>query len=1526
MKRGDTSRTDSDGEISIGIPGSVSPCTPRETESVPTNATLGDVGHMSQDPTTAAEAEGLKDNTADSEQRVGDIPAAKRPGIGEKTGGSCLHCGRDAYRLDEAEVPVCCLICYASQGVRHTYECNIANEDDVTLPNENLRTADIRRAFSLKGVELDPMYSDPNLLAENLGKHYCGQLPKDQEGPWSFIVMAKCLDRADPPRWPNFLSPILQEHYPSEHLAKDPNMTESELQELRQQEISNWCTDFEQASLPQCPPSEIVVEAVWEICCALDSSITDPEERQKRKHLLLWDVHERMSLFSRGILEIKPLAEMLLQSNPDASTQDAAEKQVALSDEIRKAHGIPMEWISEKACRKLTAYPLRKDEEVKRCILREPTAGPVDDESDVEYDDVRTSSGLYNGSNVANPHWNTRVKFVVNGTEIRNFLFKFDRWTRIGSLVNMILSEINGEWNCDPVDVRVWDTVYPFRSPTHRLNWAGDRKRDIPQTFENTRPRMLSPDALVFTAVPVMGAVVVTATNQSYAKVVEQTIAHTLSRDPKYQQYYYKCKSKGFIPLIPMFEHDLRDRRGRPYTRRTARCITLATLTWIDMLTPSESNRPKSVTIEDEDLDLPDFDVAEGAYNIEHHNVEAQVHLIDPMSLAMNPYDSVTKSTKPNAEADSQRKVLGLVGEEYFIPLMERYQGDRIFVQKEPKQRAKELMFDVDLVFELQLHHCVNVTGKHEYSQYGPHCDPVHSQLNIKQVAATVVQDQQEDHTVVEMAQPPSWRRRPDKEILLPLPFKELERTSQSDRLKRKRPLGNQEHEPSSSEAKRRRGFSIEETWNRWIANALDQKPPMDQVLPPKESDDSMTTYFYKFLLSQLSLETDLSERQRLNNLRYQVLTSELTEDEDARTYLCNLLGLEPDRDRSVEDPHCSMLETAKHSVFNPVREWITPFDVTNPVMSFLNSRLRIARLNALLRGHSLEAAEKVNRAIEDAVLHDALTILKTRDCQAFECRQWLQNAHGSWPDSVQPWHIANPSSVGLSSSLQENLVTFAKDICRRYVSDDERALSEYFKSAMPTKVAHAILSYATQSLGETSIPGRHVARVARYADGYVGIGDSVWGQGGDPMATSSTTGEQIERQKQLSPEESRVRLVRRTDDLRSRIDDAKQVSANQQVSNLLESLNTRKCETQGRAKYERELNPNTSILELLQEAADKITDEHERSHALKAIDDLRRELNSDPRPGSRVRLTPANPQVQRSAALLGTNRPNLYYVRGEEKRSGAEDHTKPLHPTAQDRISRCRATEFWNICSREAYLLGFNEEHPLCKNYTFCGRYAEIYSVESEGNINYRTHCCISCRDTKGLADFAMGHAIECSEVCGKLGAIFTARGLSRPNDRNIYLTAWRSNCQDIIRRMDNKYDKLQAAGVRVPSGWVRCDEERRRQLKAFAKGRNNMFFPGGWLRTADMLADAQADGYKLSAADNASGSSSSSSGNTLGAEASRSNENSNEPEGTGNVPSSAQGTDSSLSVPQSANANEESPNAQPDGDDEVADYEHEE
>ena len=190
------------------------------------------------------------------------------------------------------------------------------------------------------------------------------------------------------------------------------------------------------------------------------------------------------------------------------------------------------------------------------------------------------------------------------------------------------------------------------------------------------------------------------------------------------------------------------------------------------------------------------------------------------------------------------------------------------------------------------------------------------------------------------------------------------------------------------------------------------------------------------------------------------------------------------------------------------------------------------------------------------------------------------------------------------------------------------------------------------------------------------------------------------------------------------------------------------------------------------------MTDEHERSQASKAIDDLHRELNSDRRPGSRVQLTPARPQARKSSKSRTSDRPNLYYVRKMEQRSGVEERTKPLQQTAQDRISKCRTTEFWDIYYREADLLGFAENHPLCKNHQFCGRYAEIHSVESPDDIRYRSHCCISCRDSKGLADFAMGHAAECSELCGKLGALFTARGLARSKDRKAYLEAWRSNC----------------------------------------------------------------------------------------------------------------------------------------------------
>ena len=141
----------------------------------------------------------------------------------------------------------------------------------------------------------------------------------------------------------------------------------------------------------------------------------------------------------------------------------------------------------------------------------------------------------------------------------------------------------------------------------------------------------------------------------------------------------------------------------------------------------------------------------------------------------------------------------------------------------------------------------------------------------------------------------------------------------------------------------------------------------------------------------------------------------------------------------------------------------------------------------------------------------------------------------------------------------------------------------------------------------------------------------------------------------------------------------------------------------------------------------------------------------------------------------------------------------------------------------------------------------------------------------------------------------------------------------------MDKRHVKVQAAGKQVPAGWIHCDELRKAELKAFAKGKNDTFFPGGWLMTADMLAAAQTTGYTLSNVAETS-SSSSSSGNALGTGISNPNANSNEADGTGNVPNSAQGTGSSLTVPQSTNANEESPSARPDGEEESADYASEE
>ena len=140
----------------------------------------------------------------------------------------------------------------------------------------------------------------------------------------------------------------------------------------------------------------------------------------------------------------------------------------------------------------------------------------------------------------------------------------------------------------------------------------------------------------------------------------------------------------------------------------------------------------------------------------------------------------------------------------------------------------------------------------------------------------------------------------------------------------------------------------------------------------------------------------------------------------------------------------------------------------------------------------------------------------------------------------------------------------------------------------------------------------------------------------------------------------------------------------------------------------------------------------------------------------------------------------------------------------------------------------------------------------------------------------------------------------------------------------MDKKYSKLQEAGIQVPFGWNKSDNARTAELKAFARGKGDSFFPRGWLMTADMLAAAQAAGYTLSDVAEASGSSSS--GNALGSETSNPSASNTGTEGTGNVPSSAQGTGSSLNVPHSANANEESSSDDSDDKDESADYPSEE
>ena len=70
--------------------------------------------------------------------------------------------------------------------------------------------------------------------------------------------MAKSMDRATPSRWQNFLGPILQDHFPSEIIAKEAGMTKSDTQKVRQSEIDSWLKEFAQASMPDHPPSDVV--------------------------------------------------------------------------------------------------------------------------------------------------------------------------------------------------------------------------------------------------------------------------------------------------------------------------------------------------------------------------------------------------------------------------------------------------------------------------------------------------------------------------------------------------------------------------------------------------------------------------------------------------------------------------------------------------------------------------------------------------------------------------------------------------------------------------------------------------------------------------------------------------------------------------------------------------------------------------------------------------------------------------------------------------------------------------------------------------------------------------------------------------------------------------------------------------------------------------------------------------------------------------------------------------------------------
>ena len=216
----------------------------------------------------------------------------------------------------------------------------------------------------------------------------------------------------------------------------------------------------------------------------------------------------------------------------------------------------------------------------------------------------------------------------------------------------------------------------------------------------------------------------------------------------------------------------------------------------------------------------------------------------------------------------------------------------------------------------------------------------------------------------------------------------------------------------------------------------------------------------------------------------------------------------------------------------------------------------------------------------------------------------------------------------------------------------------------------------------------------------------------------------------------------------------------------MLDELDNRRCPAQGRARYVKDvLGSGPSILDTMKEVADGLTGQ-DKTLTLKVIEDIRRELNSDRRPSNGAQLTPAKKQKPDSDSRQQSrdNECPRRTIEGDaEPRTGVEVRTKPFQKADQDRIVKCTTDEFWQMYELEAHMLGVDLNHNKCKNYEFCGRYAEIISVRSPNKIQYQSHCCISCRDSKGFADFAMGHAVECTALCGKLGAMYTARGLAQ-------------------------------------------------------------------------------------------------------------------------------------------------------------------